>query len=253
MNDIHQSGKRGLVRSAQQTTKDINGEEAIIVSMEEAAKAGYPFGPNSGYPILEISASLTADKRDCPVEWAEGVKDFMKDYLGDECRGIVGMERGEREKQRHAQVVFEIRALPTHVDKIKDVLATYLTKLPGMKTKYTVKPFDKSQKFHLMVGYCIKTLGARGSATDVRYLAHNMSDKEVMDCRKAYDKFGEQKLNAKGMIMIGKSNAFHLAFAFYQGELHPLDPPTLAHTFDMMLLQHSDKYRLCPTFIYAGK
>ena len=60
-----------------------------------------------------------------------------------------------------------------------------------------LKEFEKSQTFIWMVGYCVKTMGEPGSTSDVTYLAHNITDREVQECKLKYKNMMSQRLNSK--------------------------------------------------------
>ena len=118
-------------------------------------------------------------------------------------------------------MAIQIRAKVEHVDAIKRVMTTYIRTEPGMRTKIQLKPFDPAQKFHFMVGYCVKTLHGEKLQADVAFFTHNLSDSEVYECKRAREHMLSQKLDrqGRGYKMIKKATGLADAYGFYISEI----------------------------------
>ena len=221
LKDIHGSGLSGMVRGLEATERDVHGVPTRVVSVKEAERAGYPFGAKSDYDILQLSGTATLTGRDCPMEWGKNAQQFFKDFCGDTCMAIAGLERGDKKDHRHVQMAIQIRAKVEHVDAIKRVMTTYIHTEPGMRTKIQLKPFDPAQKFHFMVGYCVKTLHGEKLQADVAFFTHNLSDSEVYECKRAREHMLSQKLDrqGRGYKMIKKATGLADAYGFYISEI----------------------------------
>ena len=103
-----------MVRGLEATERDVHGVPTRVVSVKEAERAGYPFGAKSDYDILQLSGTATLTGRDCPMEWGKNAQQFFKDFCGDTCMAIAGLERGDKKDHRHVQMAIQIRAKVEH-------------------------------------------------------------------------------------------------------------------------------------------
>ena len=87
--------------------------------------------------------------------WAEHINRFMQEFAE---AGCVALERGKKMKHLHCQCIFRLHWDPTKLDQLKTCVRHFCgtPRGDGLQTVIEAKIFEGSQRWDMMVGYCMK-------------------------------------------------------------------------------------------------